>query len=211
MEGINRIKEYFVSMEMYNGRWVVCVKFRPKWGAYSSDDGRIKVGPDEKQADVWWYCANDDDVEVDEIIDLIDETVQTNMEAIKKVELFKLKASELKQIFSDENTSFKKLQSLKFVFDEDVIGAVDTKAKKSVRQDVKKAAPTKKDLISQVGEEIQEHNILSAPVKQEEEATESDRAKTYKRKTSGKSKVTESMKSVTPVDMTQEEIDSLRG
>ena len=121
MQSINKIKEYFLSMEMYEGRWVIVVKYRPKWGAYSSEDGRIKVSADENQEDVWWYYATDDKVEVDDIINLITETVATNIEAIKKVELFKIKAGELKQIFSDETLSFKTLQTLKFVFDDSII------------------------------------------------------------------------------------------
>lgn len=207
MESINRIKEYFVSMEMYNGRWVICVRFRPKWGAYSSDDGRIKVGSDEKQPDVWWYCANEDDVEVDEIIDLIDETVQTNIEAIKKVELFKLKASELKQIFSDESISFKRLQTLNFVFDD---SKVPEDKEKPVKAETKKKVSTKKELMTQVGEVIQEHDVFTTPVESGAETIESN-AKGYKRKTTSKPKVVESAKTATPVDMTQAEIDDLRG
>lgn len=200
MQNINKIKEYFQSMDIYEGRWVITVKYRPKWGAYSSDDGRIKVGPDERTPDVWLYCAADDTVEVDEIIDLIEETVQTNLEAIKKVELFKLKANELKQLFSDESISFKKLQTLKFVFDASQSVEETTKPVKEV---TKKKASSKKDLMSQVGEVIQEHDVFSTSTP--EEAPEE---KPVRKKRESKPKAIET---ATPVNMSQEEIDALRG
>lgn len=193
---INRIKEYFVNMEMHQGRWVIIVKYRPRWGAYASDDGRIEVGPDEKVPDVWWYYAKEEDVDVDEIIDLIDETVQTNMEAIKKVELFKLKATELKEIFSNEELSFKKLQTLKFVFDDTEL--VEEKPKKAAKGDVKKAATSKKNLMTQVGEEIFEHDVFNSRSSVVEEKTP------VKQK---KGKAT----TVKAVEMSKEEIDELRG
>lgn len=203
-DSINKIKEYFISMEMYQGRWVICVRFRPKWGAYSSDDGRIKVGPDEKQPDVWWYCANNDDVEVDEIIDLIDETVQTNMEAIKKVELFKQKANELKQLFSDENTSFKKLQTLKFVFDTAQETAED-KAKMA-KAETKRKTATKKDLMTQVGEVIQEHDVFTSP-----STTILEQDEPPKKRKSGKTAPNDNVVTLKPGNMSKDDIDSLRG
>lgn len=194
-DSINKIKDYFVSMEMYDGNWVVCVKFKPKWGAYSSEDGRIKVGPDDKVPDLWWYYGASNDVDIDEIINLINETVETNLEAIKKVELFKLKAGELKQIFSDETISFKKLQTLKFVFDDNPV--------ESVKQEPKKRVSSKKDLMSHVGDVIQEHDVFTQETVKEEEPPK----KTKK----SKQKVVEELQPVSPIDMTEDEINDLRG
>ena len=209
MELINKIKEYFVSMEMYDGKWVVAVKFKPKWGAYPSEDGRIKVSPDEQQPDLWWYYADDTSVDVDEIINLINETVVTNMEAIKKVELFKLKAGELKQIFSDEKLSFKKLQTLKFVFDDSVV----ERKVESEAPITKKKTTSKKDLMSQVGDVIQEHDVFTQPPiekKVDEEVEEVEEVPVKKsRKT--KQKTQEVVESLTANEMTSEEIDELRG
>lgn len=201
MQSINKIKEYFVSMEMYEGRWVIAVKYRPKWGAYSKEDGRIKVSPDENEEDVWWYYASDQTVEVDEIIDFICETVATNIEAIKKVELFKMKASELKKIFSDESLSFKKLQTLNFVFDD------STTKNKSVNEDVKKKVISKKDLLTK----IDDHDLFT----KENESQVDDivpevkpKTKTRKKKDVEEKKVEETVEAD---EMTKEEIDELRG
>lgn len=201
-DSINKIKDYFVSMEMYEGKWVICVKFQPKWGAYPSEDGRIRVSSDEQEPDMWWYYANDDSVDVDEIINLINETVVTNLDAIKKVELFKLKANELKQIFSDEKLSLKKLQTLKFVFDDTV---VETPEKEM--QQVKKKTTSKKDLMSHVGDVIQEHDVFSQPAVVELKAVEEDKTKTKKTR----KKKADKLESLTPQEMTSEEIDELRG
>jgi hypothetical protein len=187
-DSINKIKDYFVSMEMYEGRWVISVKYQPKWGAYSSEDGRISVVEDDNHADVWWYCAKDDDVTVDDIIELICETVQTNLEAIKKVELFKLKASELKQLFSDEKISLSKLQTLKFVFED---GPVDKPI-------------TKKDLITHVDETIKEHDVFKPTTDTAEKVKRA-------RKSEKKQRTTSQIVTATPKDLTQEEINDLRG
>ena len=203
-DSINKIKEYFVSMEMYDGKWVICTQFKPKWGAYPSEDGRIKVVSDEQQPDMWWYCAEDDGVDVDEIINLINETVVTNLDAIKKVELFKEKASELKKIFSDEKLSLKMLQTLKFVFDDTIVENIVEKEEKPV---IKKKTTSKKDLMSHVGDVIQEHDVFSKPevVVQETHDYEPEVVKKT-RKTKQKQ-----VESLTPSDMTSEEINELRG
>ena len=201
-ERLGKIKEYFVGMEMYNGLWVVRVKYRPKWGAYPPEDGRIKVVSDESESDLWWYCANDEDVDIDSILDLIEETIQTNMEAIKKVELFKLKAGELKQIFSDESISLKKLQTLRFVFDENI----DKEAKPVEKAEPKKKVASKKELITQVDDEIKEHDVFTSKPAVVEEVVTKKRVSKPKPVTS-KSLV----ETTTPEGMTQAEIDDLRG
>ena len=200
-EAIDKIKDYFVSMERLNGCWVICVQYRPKWMAYSSEDGRVKVAQEDEAPDMWWYCANDKTVTVDEIITLIDETVQTNLEAIKKVELFKCKAGELKQLFSDEKITYQKLQTLKFVFDDSQV----TKATSQTKTEEKKKMPSKKDVMAQVGAEIQEHNVFTTPT----ETQPTTPVKPTRRKRSiAEPKDAETL---TPSEMTQEEIDDLRG
>ena len=206
-DAFNKIKEFFVSMEMYNGCWAICVQYRPKWMAYTSEDGRIKAAQDDEVPDMWWYCANDNSVTVDEIIDLINETVQTNLEAIKKVELFKSKASELKQLFSDEKLTYKKLQTLKFVFDDSKVNEATPKPK----VEEKKKVATKKDMMAQVGAEIQEHNVFTSSANN---TTENNEPETKVNKAGRRKRVViepKTVGTVRPSEMTQEEIDDLRG
>lgn len=154
MEMINRIKDYFVSMEMYEGRWVVVVRYNPQWTAYQSDDGRIKVSRDEKKKDTWWYYATDKNVEIDEIINLICETIETNIEVVKKVELLKIKAKELKEIFANEKYSFSDLEKLMFVFAEETTTGGGEKKKNEKTM-------SKKDMFKSINNEINAHDILN--------------------------------------------------
>jgi len=199
-EQINKIRDYFVSMAMYDGKWVVAVKYPPKWVAYSSDDQTIFVNQDDKNDNIWWYYAKDETIEIDDIINFVDETVQTNIEAIKKVELFKLKASELKRLFNDENMSFSRLQKLRFVFDDKVV------AKPVKEKHQPKAAPTK--------EEIQEHDIFQPETATEATETaqvKEDNTQPKKRQQKQNKEENKGLRAVTPVEMSQSDIDNLRG
>lgn len=198
---LNKIKDYFQSIEQFEGKWVICVKYKPKWGAYPSEGGKINAVPDENTPDVWWYYGKDNKVDIDSIFDLIDETIQTNLDAIRKVELFKLKAEELKRIFSDDSISFKKLQTLRFVFDEK-IAMNDSKPKKA-----KRSKPMSKKDILKIDDSVADE--VTEPVKeiadgQVDEAVCAD----TKKETYGPEN-TEAV--VNATELSQEEIDNLRG
>lgn len=144
--GIDKIKDYFVSMEHIDGRWVVSVRFQRTWSGYSSDNGKINAVEDEDKANkgLWWYFSNDTDASPDEIFSLIEETVNLNIEMEKKAELFTLKASELKDIFSDAKYSYDDLKGLSFTFRETISKPVE-----NVKETKKKPAKrTKKDVIN---------------------------------------------------------------
>ena len=202
---LNKIKDYFQSIEQFEGKWVICVKYKPKWGAYPSEEGKINAVPDENTPDVWWYYGKDDKVDIDSIFDLIDETIQTNLDAIRKVELFKLKAEELKRIFSDDSISFKKLETLRFVFDEK-IAMNDSKTKKG-----KRSKPmSKKDILKiddSVADEVTEP-VEAEPMKETatSQVKEDDNCSV---KCGGGMK--EEVTAVNATELSQEEIDDLRG
>jgi hypothetical protein len=163
-----KIKEYFQSLEQYEGKWVVCVNYKEKWGAYSSDDGKINAIPDEKVPCRFWYIANDKSITLDDILDLISETVETNIDALKKAELFKVYISKLKVLFSSEEYTYNDLSRLTFTFNdvidnthlEDKVATntnVPTTNSKSVlsgRKSSKKKTTSKKDVIKQLNSNI---------------------------------------------------------
>lgn len=210
---LDRIREFFQSIEQYDGKWVICVKYRPKWGAYPSEDGKIKAVPDEKTPDIWWYYGNNDKVDIDSIFDLIDETIQTNLDAVRKVELFKLKADELKRIFSDETIPFSKLQTLEFTFSEGE-GKKDVKAKKT--KSSRKTRPmTKKDILKiddKVAEEKEPYDVVQKDEKSEVQnpsaAIQMQDSETVSATDLTKEEIAET---VSATDLTKEEIDDLRG
>lgn len=110
---INNISEFFRGMEIMNDTIIVRVQYGRKWGAYPSEDGQIKVAKSEETMDEWFYYADSDAVEMDEVFDLIDETIQMNKNTLAKVNLLKEKIEELKSLF--ENERLERLETLQFV------------------------------------------------------------------------------------------------
>lgn len=115
----DRIKkniEYFRGIEVIEDKVIIKVQYGDRWGAFPSKDNKIKVAKSESSVDEWFYYAQADEVEFDEIFDLIEQTIEMNLNAYIKLELLTKKIEELKEIFS--STSLKKLETLKFVMDE---------------------------------------------------------------------------------------------
>jgi hypothetical protein len=114
-ERIEKIAEYFKGMKIIGDTIIVEVKFGHKWGTYPSDESetpRINVAQSEEEADVWFYYAKFNEVGLDEIFDLIENTIQMNKDALAKIELLKEKIGELKTLFEKEN--IETLQGLEF-------------------------------------------------------------------------------------------------
>jgi hypothetical protein len=159
---LNSIKEYFQSLEQYDGKWVICVNFKEKWVAYTPENGKIKAVGDEKVPNRFWYAANSTSVTLDDIIDLIEETIETNIDAIKKAELFKTKISELKVLFSRDEYNFNKLKTLKFVFD-DARSIVNNEIEdKKIETKKKNKTKSKKDAIQQLNSDINDIPIAES-------------------------------------------------
>lgn len=112
-ERINKISQYFRSMEMTNGIIIIKVQYNNKWGVYPSDDNKIKVAKSEDTPNEWFYYGNFNDITVDDIFDLIENTIEMNLSAAAKLELLNSKFEELKNLFATE--SLERLSTLKFV------------------------------------------------------------------------------------------------
>lgn len=112
-ERINKISQYFRSMEMTNGVIIIKVQYNNKWGVYPSDDNKIKVAKSEDTPNEWFYYGNFNDITVDDIFDLIENTIEMNLSAAAKLELLNSKFEELKNLFATE--SLERLSTLKFV------------------------------------------------------------------------------------------------
>lgn len=112
---INANIEYDPSIEMTGGLNIVRVTYPDKWRVYSNDDETIKVAASETEANKWFYYANAEFVDVEDIFDLIEHTVKFNQEISKKIKLLNEKIEELKEIFS--NTSLEELETLEFVME----------------------------------------------------------------------------------------------
>lgn len=116
-ERIKKNETYFKGMEIVNNTAIVKVLFGEKWGAYPSSDEKIKVAKSEEVPNEWFYYSDYTYTVIDEIFDLIEETIEMNLSAIERLNLFNQKMEELKQLFADEPLS--KLKTLTFQFIEE--------------------------------------------------------------------------------------------
>lgn len=153
-EEIFSIQEYFKSIEYFGKGIVVKVQFPPKWTVYPSQDGIIKVTPDENIPNIYFYFTNLNEGKLEQVFDLIRETVEMNLSVIKKIELMKKKIEELKELFATNDLD--KLETLEFVFAEN---GTTNKAKKR-KYNRKKKEETKETVEETVEEkaEITETN-----------------------------------------------------
>lgn len=114
----DRIKnnaEYFRGMEIRNGIVIVKVLYKDRWGAYPSNDEKIKVAKSEELANEYFYYGDFPDISFDDVFDLIENTIEMNLNAAAKIELLNTKFEELKNIFASE--SLDKLKTLYFAFE----------------------------------------------------------------------------------------------
>lgn len=138
-ESIDRIKEYFMSIEIKNDTLMVKVSFNKNWGVYPSSDERIKVTKQQNDEtngkSEWIYYGNINEISVDDVFNLIFDTSKMNIEAGLKLELLTKKFDELKKIFAEE--SLDRLNNLVFVFN-DVISIKPKKRKYTRHKKVEK-------------------------------------------------------------------------
>lgn len=116
---IKKNEEYFKSIEVHNGYLTMTVSFKDKWGVFPSPDEKIKVGESPNGVkNEWVYYGKYNEITVEDIFDLVEQTIEVNLEAALKIELMKEKIEELKNLFSQ--TPYSKLQTLTFNLHEDV-------------------------------------------------------------------------------------------
>ena len=94
--------QYFKGIEMLGDYPILKVHFPSKWGVYPSKDGEIKVARSNESSDEWYYYTVNKNITLEDMFDLLEDTVHMNLSAIAKIELLKIKIEELKKIFSEE-------------------------------------------------------------------------------------------------------------
>lgn len=138
-----------MGVEMTGGLNIVRVVFEPKWVVYGNDDESIKVARSEERDGEWFYYGNADVVDIEDIIDLIDQTIEHNESILAKIELLREKIEELKELFNEK--SLNELRTLRFEFD---------KPKKKPSSGTKKGTTRKK----KVKEEPKEEEVVENAV-----------------------------------------------
>ena len=115
---IEKISPYFQGMEITNGILIIKVIFEDKWGTFASQDERVKVAKSQEIANEWFYYADYSVVPMEEVFDLIDETIEMNKSAAMKLELLSAIFEELKILLSKE--PLERLQTLTFTMKDNI-------------------------------------------------------------------------------------------
>lgn len=113
---INKIGEYFKSLNIVDEETVVLVKFPPKWKVFNNDElletFGVGTGTD-KNIDGIFFVGNTNNG-IERIFDAIDEVISQNKTFEEKASLLEEKANELSSLFLTE--PLEKLKTLEFVF-----------------------------------------------------------------------------------------------
>lgn len=153
-ERIQKNEKYFRGMEIINNTVIIKVLYGEKWGAYPSQDETIKVAKSEEVKNEWFYYADYTYTVIDDIFNLIEETIDMNLSAIERLELFNNKIEELKALFANE--PLPKLKTLTFHFEE-------IKKPKKKRQK-KNVIENKEEIVSEVSVNVEENNNVEIMV-----------------------------------------------
>lgn len=113
-ERIKDISEYFRGFEFVQNLLIIKVQYKDKWDVFGTKDESIKVAPDDKDKNVYFYYG-ENTIEYDAFFNLIETTIRYNMEKEEKVALLREKMNELKELFLNEN--METLKTLKFTFE----------------------------------------------------------------------------------------------
>ena len=90
---IKKNAKYFRGMEMTNGILIVKVLYEDKWGVYPKEDESVKVAKSTELPNEWYYYGDFDVITFDDVFDLIEETVEMNINAAKKIDLLNQKST----------------------------------------------------------------------------------------------------------------------
>lgn len=129
-ERVMKLENYRPDITFKDGAFILKIRFNRSWRVIEPQDKeRIAFAKDNNTEGLYWYVAHIEDV--DELFDLIDETIEVNQELERKRDLYKSKVDELKELFLSDIT-YEKLCTLEFTF---------AKQKKEKTQKRKKAEP----------------------------------------------------------------------
>lgn len=116
-EEIMRFGDFFKGIERFNDALIVKVVFPSRWQVFSSKDERIKPAKGNDVDGEYYYYGDTNNVSLDEIFGLIDDTVKINREIEEKVSLLVEYRKKLEQLFEENNIDT--LKRLEFTFTED--------------------------------------------------------------------------------------------
>lgn len=131
------LSEYNIGFTMYDGNFLISIKYKDSWSIISPEDDAIAFMKDDNSPNVFYYSTplNDETQHLQHIFDTIDETIAYNKELEQKVELFKQKTEEMQTLFAEK--SIEELMTMEFTF--------KTKRKTTKKANKKKTEKTSKE------------------------------------------------------------------
>ena len=156
-EEIMKLGEYFRGIEYFNDALIVKVQFPIQWKVFPTKNGEIKPAEGDTKGEYFYY-GNSNNVTLDDIFNVISETIAVNKDAEQKVQFLIDKRRELDELF--KVTPFEKLKTLKFVFEEAKIEKPKrkyTKKKKAAQEEIKEPIEETNEEVA-VNEEVKEDN-----------------------------------------------------
>lgn len=112
---IRNLQPYFLGFEIKETLYIMRIALPSRWSAYNSEDNLIKVTKSDTNNE-WFYYADINEVDLNDIFDLVEDTILTNESVTKKIELMRQRMEELKELFQSE--TLERLETLQFVFDD---------------------------------------------------------------------------------------------
>jgi len=132
---IKAIEAFRPDITFKDGTFILKIKYKSGWTIIKPQDPeRVAFAEDKSIKNFYWYVANIEDTDM--VFDVIEETINVNKEFEKKIELYKVKVQELKDLFLS-NETYERLSTLQFV--------IPGKTKKKTVKQAKAAEPIPAD------------------------------------------------------------------
>lgn len=112
-EYIKKLSEYNIVVNFKENYIIVNLQYKPTWNIIEPENEYITFAPDKKVNGKYWYAGLMDYTE--EIFQIIQETIDVNLEMEKKIALYNEKVQTLKELFLSD-ISLDKLKTLEFTF-----------------------------------------------------------------------------------------------
>ena len=142
MDWENRLKKlnaYDVSFEIKQGYYHIALKYDDGWSVLDSDNENIYI---QEKNGFHHYIASVDNVKMDDLFNIIDATIEYNLDLQKKLILFREKTEELQEIFSNED--YETLKTIEFKITKKETKKKTVKKPKKKTQEKPKRNTTKK-------------------------------------------------------------------
>lgn len=125
-EKLISLSEYKLGFNIYNGHVVININYPTEWTIIKPEDDDITFAQENS---IYYYSAPI--IQMQNIFEVIETTIEFNKEMEKKLELFKLKQKELQEIFAEE--SYEILETLSFTLKKKKKVAKKTPKKEDVK------------------------------------------------------------------------------